>query len=551
MKSTVIPTFLLGASVVEAALYKSKTPPMGWNSYNYYNCYPSEDIIKANAQGLVDQGFADLGYTYVTTDCGWTARERDSEGRLQWNATLFPSGPNALSDYIHGLGLKVGLYSGAGYFQCGSTDQPASLGYEEIDAQSFADWEGDSLKYDNCYSSSNTTAADYVSAESTSPARHEKMAAVLDGLDRDLAYFICQWGIGEDVLEWAPPISNTYRISNDIYNSWRNIWRITNQAAPFYKTTTVGAYPDMDMLIVGLNALSPQEEKFHFGMWAIQKSPLTIGAPPDPNLTPTTSLDILRNAEVIAINQDPLGKQARLIRRYTEEEWDLWAGSLSGSRLVLAVANWRNDSQVVEFDLAAAVNASQATARDVWAAEDLGTVSGVQRLELAGHELRVLVLSDVVALSSSAALVATGAYYAAANGTASAGNATQVPCEGEAACAPTGSKVSLSGSGASVSFDSVAVSSSGKKLLGVDFINYDIALDSAWDWGSNTRNLTVAVNGGASKRWAFPISGGDWFESDRLVIEVDGFVEGEGNQVVFAAGGSEAAPDLVGFEVFE
>lgn len=130
MKSIIVASALLLEASVKATLYKSATPPMGWNSYNYYNCYPSEEIMKTNAQGLVDLGLADLGYVYVTTDCGWMARDRDSEGRLQWNSALFPSGGPALGEYIHGLGLKFGLYSGAGYYQCGSTDLPASLGME-------------------------------------------------------------------------------------------------------------------------------------------------------------------------------------------------------------------------------------------------------------------------------------------------------------------------------------------------------------------------------------------------------------------------------------
>ncbi|KAK6071042.1 alpha-galactosidase precursor [Seiridium cupressi] len=125
---------------------RTSTPPMGWNSYNHYGCSPSEEIIKTNAQGLVDLGLADVGYTYVTTDCGWPARDRDADGRMKFNETLFPSGGKALGEFIHGLGLKFGLYSGGGYLQCGSTDLPASLGYEEIDAETFAEWEGDSLK---------------------------------------------------------------------------------------------------------------------------------------------------------------------------------------------------------------------------------------------------------------------------------------------------------------------------------------------------------------------------------------------------------------------
>ncbi|KAI1073499.1 carbohydrate-binding module family 35 protein [Whalleya microplaca] len=553
MKTIVTSILLLGASV-GATLYKTKTPPMGWNSYNHYSCNPSEDIMKSNAQGLVDLGLADAGYTYVTTDCGWMSRDRDAEGRLQWNSTLFPSGGKALGDYIHSLGLKFGLYSGAGYYQCGSTDLPASLGHEEIDAQSFAEWAGDSLKYDNCYSTAPDTQTDYTSPVSTSPTRHQKMASVLDGVDRNISYFICQWGIGENLGEWAPPIGNVYRISNDIYNSWRNIWRITNQVVPFYRTTTVGAYPDMDMLIIGLNALSPSEEKFHFGMWALHKSPLQIGAPASASLTPSSSsLAILRTAEVIALNQDPLGAQARLIRRHTEEEWDIFAGPLSGARTVLGVANWANDSRTVEFDLARVLGVAEAAARDVWAAADLGVVSGVQTFELAGHELRILVLSDVAA--PAAPPFEAAGYYAAANASL-AGSAKAVPC-GDGDCAPAGSKVGdLIGADTSVAFESVRVSSAGPKLLGVDFVNHDLALSSAWGLGSNTRNMTVAVNGGVAKRWAFPISGGDWFESDRLLVEVDGFVEGEGNRVVFApAGGSEReseyAPDLVGFELFE
>ncbi|KAI1463681.1 carbohydrate-binding module family 35 protein [Daldinia caldariorum] len=543
MKSFATFAVLLRASV-EAALYKSKTPPMGWNSYNYYNCYPNEDIIKSNAKGVVDLGLADLGYKYVTTDCGWMTRDRDSEGRLQWNIELFPSGGKALGDYIHSLNLKFGLYSGAGYYQCGSTDLPASLGFEEIDAASFAEWGGDSLKYDNCYSSSRDKMVDYVSPISTSPDRYKKMAAVLDGVDRDIAYFICQWGVGVDLGKWASPIGNTYRISNDIYNSWRSVWRITNQAVPFYKSTSVGAYPDMDMLIVGLNALSLEEEKFHFSMWAINKSPLNIGAPTDPRLTPAASLDVLRNEEVIAINQDSLGKQARLIRRYTEEEWDIWAGELSGSRIVLGIANWKNNSQTVEFDLSA-VNVSEAQARDVWAGKDIGAISGVQKLELAGHEMRLLILSNIVAPTSSPT---SKGYYSVENATLS-GDAKKVSC-GESECAPAGSKISIAVQGTKATFGSVTTNSEGKKLVGVDFINYELALDTAWDWGSNTRNMTIAVNGGAPKRWAFPISGGDWSESDRLLIEVDGFVAGK-NKLVFATSGNSPAPDLVGFEVFE
>lgn len=142
---------LTAAAVVAPALAKtvrSPTPPMGWNSYNSYNCFPSEEKIKHSTDGLITLGLDKLGYNFITVDCGWPSRDRSPEGKLQWNETLFPSGGKALGDYIHNLGLDFGLYSGAGYLQCGSTDLPASLGYEKLDAESFAEWGGDSLKYD-------------------------------------------------------------------------------------------------------------------------------------------------------------------------------------------------------------------------------------------------------------------------------------------------------------------------------------------------------------------------------------------------------------------
>lgn len=387
---------------------------------------------------------------------------------------------------------------------------------------------------------------DSSSAESQSPARFEHMAAELDAVNRDIQYFVCQWGIGVDTGEWASKIGNSWRISNDIYNAWRSIWRITNQIVPYYRHTTVGAFADMDMLIVGLNALSEEEERFHFGMWAINKSPLIIGAAVDPEKLNTHSLDIMSNKEVIAINQDPLAKQAQLVRRYTEEEYDIWLGELSGSRKILGVANWRNDSQSVEVDLAS-LGIGSAQVRDVWAAEDLGALAGTQRVELAAHELRLWLLSD----ASAAVPLTSAKYYAASNATLT-GAAKVISCS-SGSCLPTGSKVGDVTLGSTATFSNVAVSAAGRKTLGIDFINYDYAFTTAWDWGDNARNATIAVNDGKAKRWAFPLSGGNWEETGRLIIEADGFNEGSNNTVVFSGFGSATswAPDFVGFEILE
>lgn len=325
---------------------------------------------------------------------------------------------------------------------------------------------------------------------------------------------------------------------------------------PYYKHTGVGAYADMDMLIVGLNALSEDEERFHFGMWAINKSPLVMGCPMNASLTPASSLAILANAEVIALNQDSLGRQARLVRRHTEAQYDVWLGELSGDRLVLGLANWANSSQEVTLSLPADLGlASAASARDVWAGEDIGALGAAYTTTLAGHELRLLVLSDVVNATAGDGVPASlGDYYAAAENATLSGSALVVAC-GAGECLPAGSKVGDIGEGeaaAAVTFSGVSAAAAGTTLLGVDYVNYDVALETAWALGDNTRNMTIAVNSVAT-RVAFPISGGDWYDSGRLYVYVEGFEAGDDNEVVFTSYGDAVtwAPDLVGFEVYE
>jgi alpha-galactosidase len=285
-----------------------------------------------------------------------------------------------------------------------------------------------------------------------------------------------------------------------------------------------------------LNVLSAEEERFHFGMWAINKSPLMLGGILDRNLS-KTSLAIMSNKEVIAINQDSLGKQAQLVRRYTIEEWDIWLGELSSSRKIIGLANWRNQSRSVSVDLAS-LGISSAMARDVWAAKDAGTLSGTQTVNLAAHELKLWILSNITTANTP-----SSTYYEAASAKLAGGSSVTTCSSGD--CLPVGKKVSNVGS---VTFSSVK-SKSTKALIGVDFINYDYAFTTAWDWGSNIRNMTIAVNGGSAKRWAFPLSGEDWYQTGRLNVEVEGLKNGS-NSIVFANINKAYAPDLVGIEVF-
>lgn len=260
---------------------------------------------------------------------------------------------------------------------------------------------------------------------------------------------------------------------------------------------------------------------------------------------PEHSLEVMRNKEVIDINQDPLAKAAQLITRFTEEEWDVWAGDLSGDRKVLGVANWRNETQTVQVDLSL-IGVSEATTRDVWAHSD-GSISGVQEFELKGHELRLLVLSDIQPAETPKP---TGEYYSVEDATIQGGNANIVDCNPDE-CLPNNKKVSSLNEEASVTFNEVISPKEGTVLVGIDFINYDYR-HTIGDWESNTRNMTIAVNEGEGKRWAFPLAGGDWQDTGRLTIALDGFTEGSDNQVVFRGSTpGRWAPDLVGFELLQ
>ncbi|KAL3454412.1 glycoside hydrolase [Aspergillus insuetus] len=537
-----------------ARTLETSTPQMGWNSYNSGGCVVDEEIMIENAKGLVRNGLHKLGYEYVTADCGWYNTTRDSSGALQWNTTAFPSGGKVLGDKIHGLGLKFGVYSGAGYWQCGGGNKyPGSLGHERADAEAFARWGADSLKYDNCYNTLDepSNGADFYSDASASLDRHRAMAVELSKVDRDIVYQLCQWGVGEYLGSRGAAIANSWRISVDIYMNWGSIWRITNQAIAYAKYASPGAYPDLDMLIVGLGVLSEQEEKMHFSLWSIFKSPLILGNALS-NPIPHSSFQVISNKEVIDINQDPLGKSAELVRRYTEEGYDIYAGELSGGRMVLGIANWMNTTQTVSIDLPSVIGVSSAQARDVWEHRHVGRISQTYRTRLEGHEMRLLVLSDVKHVRDETKL---SSYYPAPQASVS-GNASVVAC-GTGLCLPAGSKVTNIGNAASnaaVTFTDVLVQNGGCKTLLLDYINYDIAWESSWKkpQGTSSRNVTISVNSGPVKRWALPISGGSWFDTGRLALEVSGFEAGN-NTVEFRGvdGMSGFAPDLVGFTLVE
>ena len=221
-------------------------------------------------------------------------------------------------------------------------------------------------------------------------------------------------------------------------------------------------------------------------------------------------------------------------------------GELSEDRRVLAVMNWRNESQAVSVDLEKTMSVNGALGRDVWAEEDI-EVGSIYEAALGPHELRLLVLSDIK--QSPLKPVSTG-YHAASEAQLS-GSASLEDCP-EGDCAPVNAKITNLTRNSTAVFAGITASSPGVRTLAVDYVNYEVALETAWEWGDNTLNMTVAVNDDEGKRWAFPLSGGDWFETGRLMIEVDGFETGDGNKVSLRGSSAGAdGPHVVGLEVIE
>ena len=341
---------------------------------------------------------ADLGYDYVTTDCGWTIPHRTQNGTLTWNETLFPDGFPAMIEYIHSLGLSAGVYSDAGIQMCmvGLPNQTGSLGFEQIDADTFSAWGADLLKYDNCYSSKahGYPDADYVPIHSPAP-RYTAMREALKVTGRDVLYQICEWGV-DFPSNWAPPLGNTWRTTNDIIPEWRTIWRQINQFVPSASFAGPGRWPDLDMLEVGNDVFTEPEEQTHFSLWAIAKSPLVIGGALNDTRTTMkkSSLAILKNKDVIGFNQDSLGKAANLTRRYTETAFDVWAGPLSDGRTVAAVVNWNNDSVMGTFNLPDVGLQSAGSVKDVWSGKKVSDMVTSYSAEIKAHGILLLELSD-------------------------------------------------------------------------------------------------------------------------------------------------------------
>ncbi len=286
------------------------TPPMGWNTWNTFGRDISDKLIRETADVLADSGLRDLGYNYLVIDDDWALMERDKNGRLVPNPEKFPNGMKAVADYVHSKGLKFGMYSCAGYVTCVGT--PGSFEYEWIDAQTFAEWGVDFLKYDFCQHPM-TTRADIL---------YKRMGLALANCGRDILFNTCSWG-SENTRVWVKEVgAHMWRSYGDIYDSWNSIKEIARVNLERQEYNGLGCFNDMDMLIVGmhgkglvgLGGCTDEEYRLHFSLWALLNSPLFIGC--DIRNMDDVTKSILMNKDVIDINQDPAGRQPFFVNRF-------------------------------------------------------------------------------------------------------------------------------------------------------------------------------------------------------------------------------------------
>jgi alpha-galactosidase len=276
----------------------ARTPPMGFNDWNAFGCNVSEQLIKQTADLFVSSGLKAAGYEYVNIDDCWMTHSRDPQtGRLVPDPVKFPDGIKGTADYVHSLGLKLGIYEDSGTSTCAG--YPGSLGHETVDAQTFADWGVDYLKYDNC-NNSDTTQAQYI-------ARYTAMSNALTATGRPIVFSLCEWG-QLTPWTWAPGIGNLWRTTGDISDNWNSLKSIVNANLSLAPYSKPGAFNDPDMLEVGNGGMTDAEYRSHFALWSMMDAPLLIGT--DLRRASAETLAILTNKDLIAVDQDPLGVQA-------------------------------------------------------------------------------------------------------------------------------------------------------------------------------------------------------------------------------------------------
>jgi len=370
-------------------------PPMGWNSWNTFGCGITEQIVRAQADALVSSGLRDAGYKYVIVDDCWAAPQRDASGRLQADPVRFPSGMAALGAYLHERGLLFGIYSGARDKTCtqyqgtypGAT---GSGGHEVIDAQTFAGWGVDYLKYDWC--SSNTSHDDQVSSfTAMRNALRDTGRRIVFAINPNSGY---AGSVPGAQFDWGGTATTT-RVTNDVTPAWstangpsgyQGIVNIVDVAGPLTARVKPGSFIDPDMLVVGSPGLTAAEQRTQMSMWSMMAAPLIAGN--DLTNMSQQTLDALRNAAIIAIDQDSRVVAGAMV----DDDPEVWSRAIGDKGLVISLTNRSDHARTLSVSLGSVglVGDASVTGVDAWTGRSFTAQHGELSVPVGVHDTAVL-----------------------------------------------------------------------------------------------------------------------------------------------------------------
>lgn len=363
---------LLLISIVSTSAQTAKTPPMGWNTWNHYHCNLNETVVKQTAQAFIDKGLNKAGYSYINLDDCWQI-SRDSSGTIQWDTTRFPSGIPSLATFVHGLGLKFGLYTDRGTQTC--QKRPGSFGYEQKDAQTYAKWEVDYVKNDDCN----------IPSDGDANTDYGKMYKAINASGRPMIHSVK----GSEPIAEADTVSNMRRTGHDIqdtYDSMMDLVETNNNNAKYAKP---GFWNDIDMLEIGNGGMTIAEERTQMSMWCLCKAPLILGN--DIMSMSAADLALVTDSEAIAINQDSLGTQGT--KKTTNGNDEVWSGSLANKDIAVALLN-KNASGTSTINVtwtSIGLSATQvASVRDIWKKQNMGNHTGSYSTSVPFHDVAFL-----------------------------------------------------------------------------------------------------------------------------------------------------------------
>lgn len=344
------------------------TPPMGWNSWNTFGRDINEQLILDMARKISETGLQSVGYNYIVIDDCWSLKQRDKNGRLQPDPEKFPNGMKAVADALHEMGFKFGMYGCAGTLTCDG--YPGSFDHEYVDAATFAEWGVDFLKYDYCFHS-NLIHGRYL---------YRRMGLALKNCGRDILFSACTWG-NDDTAKWIRETgANMWRSTPDVFDTWESVKKIIDAQSNILPYGGAGCFNDMDMMVVGmrgkgnvgLEGLNDDQYLLHFSVWALLGSPLFIGC--DLREIDDATLNILKNKEVIAINQDAGCRQVMELHPLWAPQIKAYARYLENGDIAVGFFNLSEKEQLLRYEFEE-LGVQESTGKtlmlhDVWSGEE-------------------------------------------------------------------------------------------------------------------------------------------------------------------------------------